>query len=647
MTKHAPQEPAPADFLVVSDDRPGPSRRSVLRGAVGVGAVIVAGGVIDLSARDKALAAPDPGNTTVPLPTTTEPEQLHLTWGADPKTQVTVSWAAPGTVKQPAPSLVFSDRPLSGENRGHVIRLPEPEPLNQKETLVGPRSVSFTDGLSGFTTYHYHVPLDGLSPDTTYYYQVTDGAGTPSVAGGNFTTAPAGRAKFRFSSYGDLGTPTSESPVNVTGFTWGAEGSNDTCVFEVDSTITASDGGPAPLFHLLNGDLCYADGAPANTPSVWRDFSVNVSRSAAFRPWMPTLGNHEYELGATAKDGSASSTEFWNGAYGSGNYHARFLLPDNGLTNYDGNRLRGMFYSFQIGTVLFVAVDADDVVLVGAGGRSGGSPVTYNSGITVPAGVDNATFEYTGDLAFKEKDVSLVPTGPQPNLQGLWLEKTLREGRSNPSVDMIVVWIHHPPIAASETGSDMGIRAAWVQLFDDHEVDLVLCGHNHCYERTYPLRGFDPPSGTVTEAFTSSLDGKTYEVGDTIDTRRPTVVTTTPKTVGGVPAFNTARGTTYLTMGGGGASAANVFATDPVTGLPRATVYVTTGGADAVEDAPWSAARDATDAHGYSYFDVDPGERPGETTITFQWFQIPTVAPGTSITLPTTPYEKFVFGRHV
>jgi len=50
---------------------------------------------------------------------------------------------------------------------------------------------------------------------------------------------------------------------------------------------------------------------------------------------------------------------------------------------------------------------------------------------------------------------------------------------------------------------------------------------------------------------------------------------------------------------------------------------------------------------------VDPGERPGETTITFQYFAIPAVSSeaGTAhdgtTTLPSTPTETFVFGRKV
>lgn len=624
------------------------SRRIVLKGAAGIGAVIGAGGLLDVGIPQRALAASDPGTTTVPLPATTEPEQLHLTWGSDPTTQVTVSWAAPGTVAQPAPSLTFSDRPITAENPGDVVRLPEPEALSLKDVHSGPRAISFTDGLSGETTYHYHVPLDRLRPDTTYYYRVTDGAETPSTAGGYFRTAPAGRARFRFSSYGDIGTPTAASKYNATGYSWNSEASNDTCTFEVDATIAASDGGPAPLFHLINGDLCYADNDPANTPSVWRDFGVNISRSAAFRPWMPTLGNHEQELGADAQDGSPSSGAYWNGAYGNGNYQARFLLPPNGVTNYDGNHLRGQFYSFQVGTVLFVALDADDVTLQDVQ-TSTSSQVTYKSGVTVPAGVVHSGYEYTGELEFTDRDYSIVPAGAQPNKQTLWLERTLREARRDPSIDIIVAWMHQTPMSTSTegNGTDMGIRATWGPLFDAYEVDLVLCGHEHDYERSFPVRGFDEDSGTVTTAFTSSLDGTEYAVGDSIDTRRPSVVTTTPQRVDGVPAYDTAEGTVYLVLGGGGASGTNAYGEDAATGLPRASVWVTLDGRNAVEDAPWSAARDTTDAHGYAYFDVDPGERPGETTLTFQWFQVPTVPSGGSITLPATPYEKLVFGRHL
>jgi hypothetical protein len=60
---------------VQKEDGTGVSRRGVLKGAAGIGAVIGAGGLVDVGVLQRgALATADPGNTAVPLPTTTEPE---------------------------------------------------------------------------------------------------------------------------------------------------------------------------------------------------------------------------------------------------------------------------------------------------------------------------------------------------------------------------------------------------------------------------------------------------------------------------------------------------------------------------------------------------------------------------------------------
>ena len=136
-------------------------------------------------------------------------------------------------------------------------------------------------------------------------------------------------------------------------------------------------------------------------------------------------------------------------------------------------------------------------------------------------------------------------------------------------------------------------------------------------------------------------------------------------TFNGVPAWDTEQGTVFLVLGGGGTDGpSNVYGVDSATGLPKARVIsernaisgseatgFTRNAADSVEDARWSAAINAGDAYGYAIFDVDPGERPGQTTITFKYFAVPAVSGETSplhtgtTTLPTTPFETFVFGR--
>ena len=578
--------------------------------------------VVHVPSAAAATAAP------TPLPTTTAPEQLHLAWGSDPATQVTVSWASPGTVAQPDPTLAYSKRPITEENPGRIVKLPAPGPLDQTRPRTQPGVIGYTDGNSGQTTYHYHVPLRDLEPDTTYYYQVSDGATTPVTAGAAFTTAPRGRFPFRFSSFGDIAEPSAAR--SASGQTLGPY-VQDTCYFTVNGIEDPGDGGGAPMFHLVNGDLCYANDIPGNIPAIWRDYSVNVSRSAMHRPWMPTLGNHEVEAGKTALSGAPGSTGGLNGPYGHGSYLSRFLLPPNGAINYDGNQLQDHFYSFQVGTVYFIAVDADDVV--------------YQ-----PTGING----YTGSLVPRDSDYSLVPGGSQPNLQTRWLERTLRKARLDPSVDMIVVNMHQCPLSSDQgNGTDLGIRQAWLPLFDEYEVDLVLSGHEHVFERAYPVRGYDHGDyGTVTTAFTTA-QGVSYPVGSAFNTRRPTVVSTSPSaTVNGHEVYDTSKGTVFYILGGGGASTTYGYVTDPADGLREARVWTTLnpsgpefGGNQAREDAPWSAQVDSGDSHGYAIFDVDPGRKRGDTTITVQWFQLATVNPGETPVMPTTPYSKATYGR--
>jgi alkaline phosphatase D len=579
----------------------GVSRRGFLGGTLAVGVALSTAGLVE-SEVVHAPAAAAATATPTPLPTTTEPEQLHLAWGSDPATQVTVSWASPGTVAQPAPTLAYSKHPITGENPGRIVKLPAPAPLDQTQLRTQPSAVSFTDGNSGQTTYHYHVPLTDLEPDTTYYYQVSDGAAAPATAGAPFATAPRGRFKSRFSSFGDIAEPSADR--SASGQTLGPY-IEDTSYFTVNGIEDPGDGGGAPLFHLVNGDLSYANDIPSNMPAIWRDYSVNVSRSAMHRPWMPTLGNHEVEAGKTALSGAPGSTGGLNGAYGHGSYLSRFLLPPNGVTNYDGNQLQDHFYSFQVGTVYFIAVDADDVV--------------YQ-----PTGING----YTGGLVPRDSDYSLVPGGTQPNLQTLWLERTLRKARLDPSVDMIVVSMHQCPLSSDQgNGTDLGIRQAWLPLFDEYEIDLVLSGHEHVFERSYPVRGYDNGDyGTVTTAFTTA-QGVSYPVGAPFNTRRPTVVATSPTAaVNGQEVFDTSKGTVFYILGGGGASTTYGYKYDPADGLREARVWTVLnpdgpeyGGNQAWEDAPWSAQVDSGDSHGYAIFDVDPGEKRGDTTITVQW----------------------------
>ncbi len=151
------------------DGKAGFTRRRFIIGTAGVSAAAALGGTAVRAPRAAASGPPSgPPTATVPLPQTTKPEQLLLTWGADPAREVTVSWSAPGTVPQPAPVLAVSARPITAGNPGRPIKLPDPKPLDVTQRYGDAASVSFTDTLNGQTTYCYHVQLKGLNGTTAY-----------------------------------------------------------------------------------------------------------------------------------------------------------------------------------------------------------------------------------------------------------------------------------------------------------------------------------------------------------------------------------------------------------------------------------------------------------------------------------------------
>ncbi len=421
---------------------------------------------------------PGPGDGT--------PEQIHLTWGDDPARSVVVSWASPDQAVRPR--VRIGQRVIPAEERG------------------------YTDGLGGQTVWTYHARVHGLRPGATYGYAVTadNDANATDPFSATFSTAPEGRAAFRFTSFGDLATPNTSWVLSY--------GQSAYAVGAVESF--------QPLFHVLNGDLCCGDLNPGAQPDVWRDFGNNNQASAAYRPWMPVPGNHEIEFG--------------NGPQGFTSYLTRYTLPSNGTPG-----LEGRWYSYRIGSVLFVALSADNVVYQDAGAFVAGpaalTPARSSTHPPIPAGT------------------SLYVRGYSGGAQTRWLETTLAAARRDASIDWIVAQMHQCACSSSRTGngSDLGIREEWLPLFDRYEVDLVLCGHDHDYERSFPVRGFDIGAGS---------DAAT---GAPVDTRRPHPVTTVDSGV-----FDTSQGTVHLILGCGGTDAnQDVFGASGAGGTLEAKVF--------------------------------------------------------------------------
>ena len=122
----------------------GLSRRNFVLAAAGAGAAVAAAVVLPDGYSSAAVTAAAQGSGTVP-------EQIHLTWGADTSSEMTVSWLS--LAPQVRPQVLV--RAAGGRARVFTaIR------------------ASYTDGLSGETVHAYHAPLRGLAPGTGYTYEI-------------------------------------------------------------------------------------------------------------------------------------------------------------------------------------------------------------------------------------------------------------------------------------------------------------------------------------------------------------------------------------------------------------------------------------------------------------------------------------------
>jgi hypothetical protein len=149
----------------------------------------------------------------------------------------------------------------------------------------------------------------------------------------------------------------------------------------------------------------------------------------------PTVGNHETDQSSTF-DGTIP-------------YYQIFTLPRNGEAGGIASGTEA-YYSFDYANIHFVCLDA--------------------------------------------MTSSRLPTGPMLT----WLEEDL----ASTGQEWIIAFWHHPPYSKGSHDSDASVRQTEIRenivpILESYGVDLVLCGHSHAYERSFPLRGHYGRSSTL------------------------------------------------------------------------------------------------------------------------------------------------------
>lgn len=107
-------------------------------------------------------------------------------------------------------------------------------------------------------------------------------------------------------------------------------------------------------------------------------------------------------------------------------------------------------------------------------------------------------------------DSSLAASPGSPMLS--WLASDLAQT----SADFVVAYWHQPPYTKGSEDSDerasgpmFYMRTHVLSILDQARVDLVLCGHSHVYERSFPLRGHYGTADQLESGMTrNSGDGR-------------------------------------------------------------------------------------------------------------------------------------------
>ncbi len=114
-----------------------------------------------------------------------------------------------------------------------------------------------------------------------------------------------------------------------------------------------------------------------------------------------------------------------------GNMYENIILPSNGINSY--------YYSFNIGPVNFIGL--------------------------------NTERDRTGQTS--------------------WLEAELQKSQQDNDTLWKCVYMHQPIFSSMPNRADLNdVIPEWCPLFEQYDVDLVFAGHNHYYERSYPMNRF-------------------------------------------------------------------------------------------------------------------------------------------------------------
>jgi hypothetical protein len=291
-------------------------------------------------------------------------------------------------------------------------------------------NLSQTVSLNNSTKEHT-VKLTNLAPSTIYYYSV----------GNNTTSFTSPSARFRFKTNP---IPGAEVPTRV--WAIGDFGKGNTEQVAVKNSYMHYDDSSNTDVWIWLGDNVYDDGTDEEYQT--KLFELNgFSDVFSWLPFWPSPGNHDYN---TIWEESA----FLGIPYSNipledhqGPYYDMVHVPTQAEAGGFPSQLE-LFYSFDYGDVHFLSLNSE----------------VYDF---------SQTFE--GIDRMKQ-----------------WIEQDLQQNTRT----FTIAYFHQPPYSKGSHDSDdafelvmKAMRERVVPLLESYDIDLVICGHSHVFERSKLIHG--------------------------------------------------------------------------------------------------------------------------------------------------------------
>jgi len=389
---------------------------------------------------------------------------------------------------------------------------------------------------------NYYSVLKGLDDGATYYYRVS-GPGLPEGGFASSFRARTHSGRFSFEVVGDEGyfpaKPNSNPPRRVN--------YEARIVHEMYKAHNLSVPGaprlPEPDIAVNTGDNVYFDGSEDNYRDFWmpvwnNDVSSNETGAPFIRhiPYYIVDGNHDLgSTGISANLLASDNAGKYSGGTGGGDalqFFNNFYFPLNGplgvdpqyIFNGDTSSPTGFYFSYN-------GVDYNSPAAIEAFRAS----TTVDTGRGTKRQIDmmgNYSFD-EGNAHFVFLDanphlfgaiLSYAPTyqgppqkfPPYPSILRKWLVNDLD---ASDQTWKIVVF-HQPAFSSGNLTMRNWQMRRIAKFLEDHGVNVVFNGHEHNYQRTYPLRAMntvaDVPSvsGPPAVAIDSGFDGVQDTVPD-------------------------------------------------------------------------------------------------------------------------------------